>query len=165
LVVSEGVVEVRARGAVVRVPAGGTWPPECQEKTRERSVSGEASAAGIENAGATPATSAGVGRPAASEGTRAFGPESSGIGEQNDLFARGVTARKRGDVKGALDVFTRLIAKYPGSALAENALVERMRLLRGIDAAGARTEAHRYLSTYPSGFAHQEAEELLREAP
>jgi outer membrane protein assembly factor BamD (BamD/ComL family) len=79
------------------------------------------------------------------------------------LFAEGVALRRRGDVAGALRAYQDLIAEFPSSPLAENAMVERMRLLSTSERARAREEARRYLRRYPRGFALEEARRLTDE--
>jgi TolA-binding protein len=79
--------------------------------------------------------------------------------EQNELFAAALSARKRGDTSAALGLFEKLIVRYPRSTLAENAMVERMRLLAG-NREQQRREAARYSRSYPQGFAHEEAERI-----
>jgi outer membrane protein assembly factor BamD (BamD/ComL family) len=66
----------------------------------------------------------------------------------------------------AIERLERLIRRYPDSELAHNARVERFRVLeragRHDDAVGA---ARAYLKRYPDGFAREEAENLIGEAP
>jgi outer membrane protein assembly factor BamD (BamD/ComL family) len=90
---------------------------------------------------------------------------SSALVEQNDLFAEGVAARRRGDTTGAISAYRRLMQKYPSSALVENAMIERMRLFAKSDAELAREEARRYLARYPSGFARAEAQRMASGSP
>ena len=85
----------------------------------------------------------------------------SGLTLQNDLFAEGVARGRRGDTNGALRAYQELISRFPSSALAENAMVERMRLLAK-SPMGA-LEASRYLARYPHGFAVREAKQLVAE--
>jgi hypothetical protein len=80
---------------------------------------------------------------------------------QNDLFAEGVARGRQGDTSGALRAYQELMSRFPSSPLAENALVERMRLL-ATTPEGAR-EAQRYLARYPHGFAAGEAKKLSAE--
>ena len=84
-------------------------------------------------------------------------PRASALAEQNELFAAALSARRRGDTSAALGTLEKLITRYPSSALAENAMVERMRLLTG---APQRREALRYSRSYPRGFAREEAERI-----
>jgi outer membrane protein assembly factor BamD (BamD/ComL family) len=82
------------------------------------------------------------------------------LAQQNDLFAEGIALHRQGDVAGALRVFQSLVARYPASPLAENAFVERMRLLSSSHDPRARAEAERYIARYPRGFAVKEANRL-----
>lgn len=86
----------------------------------------------------------------------------SALAAQTRLFAQGVQSRQQGDSASALAAFQELLTRYPDSALAENAIVERMRLLQARDPAAARREAERYLQRYPRGFARREAEPLAK---
>ena len=158
LEVSEGMVEVRvANGAAIRVKAGDTWPTGCTGAAEvPQNPTPAQSAARIAAPAPTPEHAArSAGRAAASD-TEA--ERSSGLTAQNDLFAEGVARGRRGDTSGALRAYQELITRFPSSALAENAMVERMRLL-GHTADGAH-EANRYLARYPRGFAVREASKL-----
>ncbi len=143
--VTEGVVLVRRNGLETRLVAGDNWPGRCEPNAPRSSVD--------------------VTRAPPSQG--AGGPSSrlSRLGEQNDLFAEALAAKRQGDVRGALASFERLIKKYPASPLAENASVESMRLLKPTDPARAIDAALRYLATYPDGYARSEAEAILAGAP
>jgi hypothetical protein len=87
------------------------------------------------------------------------------LADQNDLFAAAATARRRGDVRGALAALDRFLARYPASPLAESATVERMRTLRSVGSARAAGAAKDYLARYPGGFAHAEAEAIATGRP
>ncbi|HYP87641.1 MAG TPA: hypothetical protein VEQ59_05800, partial [Polyangiaceae bacterium] len=78
-----------------------------------------------------------------------------------DLFAEGVARARQGDASGALRAYQDLLNRFPASPLAENAMVERMRLQTSTPD-GAK-EAKRYLARYPRGFAVGEAQKLLAE--
>jgi ferric-dicitrate binding protein FerR (iron transport regulator) len=137
--VSEGVVVVRHSGVESRVEAGQQWPSGCTQA------------------------------PVATRASSARGPASpspaSSLGEQNDMFADAMAAKRRGDTGEALADFDRFLARYPGSPLSESAMVERMRLLRSADSAHASTAARQYLGRYPNGFARAEAEAILAGSP
>jgi len=167
LFVREGVVEVRSGNRMARITAGGRWP-DCHGPNREALPKGKP----VRDApGEQPAMGHNLGEGSASPRAKAAeipAPESSNspaLVEQNDLFAEGVAARKRGDASAAISAYGRLIEKYPGSALVENAMVERMRLFGRSDSDAARREAARYLERYPSGFARAEANRLLLGSP
>jgi hypothetical protein len=152
--VTEGVVEVRHAGTAARVAAGEQWPSGCGEAPIAR--------ARVTPAGTTvgPQTRIDV-RPRMTN--RRWGESS--LGAQNNLFAQAVTAKRLGDSPRALAVLERFLTKYPTSPLTENVMVERMRLLRTLDPAGAVAAATQYLALYPNGFAHAEAESMVAEAP
>lgn len=80
------------------------------------------------------------------------------LGEENRMFQAAVDARNHGDDARALELFGALLTRYPSGRLAEEARVERMRALRRIgNAAGAASEARRYLAEHPHGYAQDEA--------
>jgi hypothetical protein len=172
--VHEGVVEVRAKGGVVRVGAGESWPDTCRgddARTGPRRMTPPIELAPPRAPGASSSVDhppARRGKPAeahAAEAHDAEAPISNALVEQNDLFAEGVAARRRGDTVGAIAAYGRLMQRYPSSALVENAMVERMRLLNKTDRNLAREEAQRYLERYSLGFARAEAERLISGPP
>lgn len=138
VVVSEGVVVVRHANTESRVSAGEQWPSGCTTASAPLSPA----------AGRTQES-----------GVAAL--ESSSLAEQNDLFGEALAHKRRGEVKLAVASFERFLDEYPGSALAESAMAERMRLLRSSGGPRATQAAKRYLAAYPNGFAHAEAEAIL----
>ena len=161
LEVSEGVVEVRAAGSVIGVKAGQRWPTDCIAQP------GAAVAADLPapaHASALPAKGPAqpVSAPVSGEPERTL-ERASALAAPNDLFAEGVARRRQGDVNGALRAYQELLNRFPRSALAENALVERMRILASVGDSAKRAEAKRYLARYPGGFAAKEAQQLAAE--
>ena len=157
LEVSEGVVEVRASGSVIDVKAGQSWPVDCNA---------EAQAANTDEPPHRPASSVPSKHGSAQTTPSAPGDEAehaSAFAAPNDLFAEGVAKRRQGDVSGALRAYRELLTRFPRSALAENALVERMRLLASTGDPATVPEAKRYLARYPGGFAVKEAQRLAAE--
>jgi TolA-binding protein len=160
LEVSEGVVEVRAAGAVSRVSAGQSWPVDCGSAGQEPAkLVAESPSTAPEPVSAASGKAPARPTPAAPATSTA----QSGLTQQNDLFASGVALRRQGNVSGALRAYQELITQFPNSPLAENAMVERMRLLSTTQRALAKDEARRYLRRYPRGFAGQEAQRLMDE--
>jgi ferric-dicitrate binding protein FerR (iron transport regulator) len=152
LEVSEGVVEVRGTGASILIRAGQHWPSDCETGRATTAVE--------------PAAPTSDARPRLREvkPTAATAPErASALTQQNDLFAEGVALRRQGDVGGALRVYQEVIERFPNSPLAENARVERMRVLAKNHDRRATGEARLYLARYPHGFAAQEAQQLMAE--
>ena len=86
----------------------------------------------------------------------------SELAAQNRLLEAAELAQKGGMLPLALERLDTLIARYPDAELADNARVQRFRVLRlaGRDAE-AITAARDYLERQPSGFAHAEAEQLI----
>ncbi len=132
LVVTEGVVVVRSGGQETRVPAGSSWP-QCD---------------------AIPAAIATV---ASSSAPRFVNPKSphSTLAAQNDLFQEAMTRKRAGDASGAVALFDQLATTYPGGVHAEDALAEKMRIVR------SRRLAEEYLRRYPNGYAKKDADTLL----
>jgi len=161
LEVSEGVVEVRVAGQdAISVKAGQIWPAGCSRAVDMPPSPGLApsgpSVASAPKRDVHPVTPA----------VRAVANEIeaervSGLTAQNDLFADGVARARQGDTSGALRAYQELISRFPSSALAENAMVARMRLLA--PTADGANEAKRYLARYPRGFAVREAKKLAAE--
>jgi TolA-binding protein len=90
----------------------------------------------------------------------------STLGDENRLFKEAAEATRSGDTDGALRHLDRLLHDYPSSPLAQTALVRKLRLLAKAGRSDAAQQAaKRYLELYPTGFATNEAQELLRGAP
>ncbi len=162
LAVTEGVVEVRADGRVIDVKAGQYWPTDCSTEPQQDR------AAAVEPPAQVPASALPAKQGAPALATTAGEPEralerASALAAPNDLFAEGVAKRRQGDVSGALRAYQELLSRFPRSALAENALVERMRVLASMGDPAKRSEAKRYLARYPGGFAAKEAQQLAAE--
>ena len=155
--VTEGAVEVRVAGlAAVSVKAGEMWPADCSIAPSPTQLK-QSPPAPQTTATPEPKHEARVGVSAAAPLTSA--ERASALAAANNLFAEGVARGRQGDTGGALRAYQELMSRFPGSPLAENAMVERMRLL-GATSSGA-AEAKRYLARYPRGFAVTEAQKLL----
>jgi len=157
--VSEGVVEVSApnQGAI-RVKAGEAWPAGCSGTMDPPQAPAPSQSGARATAPAPKHDVRSAARAAVSDGAA---QRTSGLSAQNDLFAEGVARGRRGDTSGALRAYQELMDRYPSSALAENAMVERMRLLA--QTPSGALEASRYLARYPRGFAVREAKKLVAE--
>ena len=153
--VNEGTVVVRTAEGESRVTRGESWP-SCDA---DPAIDGSAEAA-------QPAPKPRIesrSEPSPGGSTlRATPSPTSDLAEQNRLFADAMAAKRRGDSAAAVAQFELLSRRYPRSALAENALAERMRLLRGPSA--VRT-AREYLSVYPNGYARAEAAAIVAGPP
>ena len=178
LMVSEGVVVVRSAGAEDRVGRGESWPRGCATAlaappaatAESPAASAVASAAfagrmppSVAPSPAPPAVAPPLPAPPVVAPPAAVAPvaASSDLAAQNALFAEASAARRRGDTAAALVAYDRLAARYPLSPLAENAYVERMRLLATTDARRGAEAAGVYLARYPRGFARTEAQDLV----
>ena len=159
LEVTEGVVEVRAAGiGAVDVKAGQSWPADCGNAPVPGAAPALERAASSSTAASAPKHEP-LQRGSASANDDSASERESALAAPNDLFAEGVARRRQGDISGALRAYRTLLRRFPNSPLAENALVERMRLLTG--SAEARVEANRYLARYPQGFAVTEAQRVV----
>ena len=163
LEVSEGIVEVRALGATVAVAAGQRWPTDCVDADTPHS-----SLAPLEIGRSAASPNASSVRPVAvvphaiaTAPALAAADHASELAQQNDLFAEADALHRQGDVAGALRAYQTLIARFPASPLAENALVQRMRLLSNRRDPRTHSEAERYIARYPRGFALKEAQRLM----
>lgn len=169
LEVDEGVVVVRNGGAEHRVVAGGRWPACASASSSAAGATGDQASAiaTVASPAALPApndTQGSAGHASRLAGHAAPEPGSH-LAEQNDLFDGALRAKRAGDAAGALAKLDRLRATYPSSPLAENAEVERFRVLAAIDRRRAAEAAREYLRHRPSGFARAEAEALAAATP
>jgi len=88
--------------------------------------------------------------------------KASALAEQGHMFQDAIDARNRGDDPRAVDLFTRLVARYPNYEEAEVQLFRAQKRLGQTAAAAA--VARRYLAQHPQGFAHEEARSLALSA-
>jgi hypothetical protein len=80
----------------------------------------------------------------------------------NRLFSEAKQARREGRDRQALAALDELLREYPHSVLAQEASVERFRVLSRLGRASeAQREANSYLERYPVGFARDEARRLV----
>jgi hypothetical protein len=144
---------VTVRRGIVKVVEGG--------KQRAVLVAGQEWESPLPSAAEPPAsTKAPVSGPRLSTGAR---PPEGTLAEENRLFQSGLSARNAGDPAAAAEAFATLLARYPRSVLAEQALAERFRALeRAGRLSSAVVTARRYLASYPRGFARTEAERLTQ---
>jgi hypothetical protein len=140
--VVEGVVDVRHDGRLEALHAGAHWPL-CAATAPSPSAP-------------SPSSEASSAPPQAV--TTAVPTPSSSLAAQNELFASGIEAKRRGDKAAAIAAFDRYLARYPSGFLAESAMVERMRVSTG-EARSAAAKA--YLARYPQGFARTEAKAIV----
>jgi ferric-dicitrate binding protein FerR (iron transport regulator) len=160
--VTEGVVVVRNHGAEDRVAAGESWPRGCAKKPAPATTAIEPASTATASAPPSVALSAPPSAPKPTAAPTVAAVPASELAAQNDLFASATAAKRRGESASAIAGYEKFLAKYPGSALAESATVERMRLLAATDHARGAVAAKSYLARYPSGFARAEAESLAR---
>jgi hypothetical protein len=168
--VTTGVVSVSAAGRETVLTAGMEWasPVEARSDVRPPAppvpamttaspaptAAGSTSRASLPDEPRSPPASR-------SAGARDPGAPVSRLGEENRLLAAAIAASKAGDHAGAVSTLDDLLRRFPRTALAQEAHVERFRALaRGGDAAAASREARLYLALYPDGFAREEARGL-----
>jgi ferric-dicitrate binding protein FerR (iron transport regulator) len=93
---------------------------------------------------------------------RAQHHDTSTLADQNALLQSALDSRRHNDDAAAIASLDKLISKYPGSPLIQDARVERMRAYeRSGRHAEAVAEAGRYLADFPSGYARDEAKALV----
>ncbi|HWZ88418.1 MAG TPA: FecR domain-containing protein, partial [Polyangiaceae bacterium] len=162
--VDEGIVEVRAHGQSAFVHPGERWPANCAAAPAAASAVEAVKAPAQRPAPAAVSASA-TALSRAGQDALSASPEpttnASRLAQQNDLFSKGVTARRNGDTAGAVAAFDSLLSHYPASALTESAAAERMRALAPGNRDAARAAAKEYLARYPQGFARHDADAIL----
>jgi len=157
--VTRGSVWVLANGAQVAVLGPGQhWSSENQPALAPPALPAvaqlpepEASAAPVESPPRAPRR-----EPTAAE------VKASALAEQGHMFQDAIDARNRGDDPRAVELFTRLVARYPSYEEAEVQLFRAQKRLGQTAAAAA--VARRYLAQHPQGFAHEEARSLALSA-
>ncbi len=156
VVVSEGVVVVRHGNREDSVGKGESWPRDCA------AAATVLTAATAEKLATATAQSAIPVAPAALVRAAPVAPDApSDLSAQNAIFAEAAAARRRGDITTAIARYERLTERYPSSPLAENADVERMRLIGASDPRRGADAARAYLARYPRGFARAEANDVI----
>ncbi|MEO6419142.1 MAG: FecR domain-containing protein [Polyangiaceae bacterium] len=150
VLVDEGVVVVRQGSTETRVAKGEEWPAGCDLSFEKTDPSSD-----------PPATPFARRHHAARE----EGASASSLAAQNNLFAEALSYKNGGQRVAAVAAFERFTAKYPSSNLAENAAVERMKLLLADDRPRGVDAATQYLRRYPDGFARAEAKAAIAGNP
>jgi hypothetical protein len=85
----------------------------------------------------------------------------STLAAENEAYRRAVAAVRAGDDAHAVGLLEGFVARFPGSPLAQNATVERLRALSRLGRReSAARAARQYLAEYPRGFARDEATAL-----
>jgi hypothetical protein len=151
--VDRGRVHVSARdGQEVWLSAGERWRSD-----GPRAAAAEPAKAASEPS--DPASETETPAPAGRASGTATTP--STLGEQNRLYKAALDARNAGDDARTVSLLDTLITRFPQSPLRQEAEVERFRALSRIGRGDeAMRAARRYLGTYESGFARDEAEAL-----
>jgi hypothetical protein len=81
---------------------------------------------------------------------------------QNRLYQAALDARNEHDDTRAVALLRELLTKYPETPLRQEAQVERLRALKRLgDYSAAARDARHYLAEHGSGFARDEAQELI----
>jgi hypothetical protein len=173
VIVTEGVVSVQHSNREILLDAGAEWTSSVEGVDRGAPESsgrpvpepGPASArAPAQRSEDAPAsvTSAVLDASVLHERTAS----QAALANQNRLFSEAMSARDHGDSSAAIGLLEDFIQRYPRAPLAEDAYVERFRVLAemGKHAAAARA-ARSYLALYPAGFAGAEARQLALESP
>jgi ferric-dicitrate binding protein FerR (iron transport regulator) len=161
--VTRGIVSVQHAGHEVFLRAGQAWPPAAAQAAPAPSAAPAEADAGVVNGEPVPSGVEAVEE--RKHGARGAGPrhfDSRQLADQNARFARAMHLKKGGEPARALRELERIVRKYPGSPLAQECSVERLRLLASLGRTRqAAREAKRYLREFPDGYAVREARELL----
>jgi hypothetical protein len=173
--VTEGAVEVRHQGKTTQVRAGQSWPKSCPSQQQPAALpkyqaEGEArkpssrpdswrSVTATANAETPSAERA---HPSSDHG-QSSAARGSDLAEQNDLFARASAAQRASNPGLAIRLYDELLTRFPQGPLTESAISSRLALLKSSDPMRARSEARRYIETYPAGFSVRLAERILKE--
>jgi hypothetical protein len=155
--VAEGTVEARSNAESTLVGAGQTWSTGAPQEGTVPTASPSA-ATSVPTTTAVTSTRSPTPTAATTTATPTAPAPSSSLGEQNRLLQAAHEARRRGDERAAVRRLDDLLARFPGSPLAQEARVERFRALErlGEHEAAAR-DARRYLAEHRDGFARDEA--------
>ena len=149
-------VAASATASAVPTRAPATAAPAVSEK-REASTPEVAAPSGV--ARRAPSGQRSVEKAAVGRGAEL--PASSTLREENVLYERALRRAQAGESSAALGDLEALMARHPRSPLVQNARVEHFRiLLRLGNRSLAASEARRYLSDYPDGFARSEAKNV-----
>lgn len=159
--VTEGVVVVRHTNGETTVRGGEHWPT-CVEQVVSSPKTTPESAARVTAPAARPSEHVAATPPSTVPRIAPSGesPAASRLAEQNDLYDQAMREKRSGRTGSAVATLDRLLGTYPQGPLAENAMVERMRLLAASDRTRGASSAREYLRRYPQGFARAEAEAL-----
>jgi hypothetical protein len=156
--VDEGVVVVRRGGTETRVGKGEEWPAGCDAPVADGDT-GDPSIPDRSN------TNIPSGRHPSRRDSAGGNTSASSLVEQNNLFSEALAYKNGGQHAAAIAAFERFLAKYPSSNLAENAAVERMKLLLADDPPRGVAAARQYLRRYPNGFAQSDARSAVAGVP
>ena len=153
--VTRGSVWVLANGVQVALLGPGQhWSSENQPVSAPPAPLGAAALALTSE----PAPSADLALHAPHRPQTAAEAKASTLAEQGHMFQDAIDARNRGDDPRAVELFTRLVARFPSYEEAEVQLFRAQKRLGQTAAAAAG--ARRYLAEHPQGFAHEEARSL-----
>lgn len=173
--VTEGSVWVRKGDARLVLEAGSRWSSNDAERAPPAPQDPAPVANSEESTVASPAARA-VARPssAALAPVASHAPPdarqdsalpSSTLAEENNLYAAAARATRDGNSTLAISELNKLLSRYPNSPLAQNARVDRFRVLQHSGRAEeAVIQARRYLADYPNGFARDEAKTIVLQA-
>jgi hypothetical protein len=160
--VTRGSVWVLANGVQVALLGPGQhWSSETQLTSGANAPSGAPPApqkVDSANVDAAPATDASSSNHVLRREPTVAEAKASTLAEQGRGFQEAIDARNRGDDPRAVELFTRLVARYPSYEEAEVQLFRAQKRLGQTAAAAAG--ARRYLAEHPQGFAHEEARSL-----
>lgn len=153
--VSEGVVAVESGGRGIELHPGQRWSSRAEEApdVADAPATAPSPSAATANAESSPVVEGALAVPNR--------PRPSTLGSENELLAQAMTAVSESDDARALALLDSFLSKHGRSPLAENAALERLRILsRQGDPAAAARAARRYLARYPRGVGRELAQRL-----
>jgi hypothetical protein len=165
VVVSNGVVTVRHADSELLVGAGMEWASSNETSARAKPSPVPAPSRSVQRHGREPTAAPSAAPPISGADAMAESPKAeTDLAEQNRSFGQAIFARERGDLAGAVRILDSFVVRHPASPLAQDAYVERFRILARMgDLAAAARAARRYLTLYQDGFARDEARRIALE--
>jgi hypothetical protein len=160
--VTEGLVSVDGAGQTHWLKAGESWASR-EDTTVLSDFTSRASSAPLQ---AKETSSSASSRMLPKIVSSTVAGSTSTLGAESQLFAASMAAKRRGDDQGALRLIDEFLGKYPASQLAQNARVERFRVLKRLGLREqAASAAREYMAQTPDGFAREEARSLAIPEP
>jgi hypothetical protein len=159
--VSEGVVAVTAAGITTLLRAGEEWTSSLAAQSAAAAEGASADEDTEADAEALQRSRSSAAADLQGVAGAAAAARHSTLGAETRLFEQAMSLQRSGRHATALETFELFLSRYSVSPLAQEAQVQRFRLLKrlGQDRAAA-TAAREYMADHPRGFARSEAKDL-----